>query len=186
VEAAQIDKYLNILTKWHKKHRLVGSVEPAWLIENVILDSLCFLAPLPSGVNSIADVGSGAGVPGIPLAIVRPDLTMSLIEARQRRASFLSTVVRELGLGSVDVVCGRVEGLGQSYEHRFDAAVMRCAAEVGAILGSAFRLVRPGGAVVLSSNPKAPVPPGGEVLLVRTGSGTSRTFIRFAAPEVRR
>src|SRR5215208_2420874 len=110
-EGAQFSKYLNILTKWQKTHRLIGSVQPSWVVTNIFLDSLCFLELMPSGVSRVADVGSGAGVPGIPMAIVRPDVTFSLIEARERRASFLSTVVRELELAHVEVVARRLEAV---------------------------------------------------------------------------
>ncbi len=185
-EADLTSKYLNILTKWHNTHRLVGSADPAWLIQNVFLDSLCFLGALPSELARVADIGSGAGVPGIPLAIVRPDVSFTLIEARRRRASFLSTVVRELELTGVDVVADRVEHLGTEYDERFDAVVMRCAAGMGAILEPALRLTRPGGVVIASSNPVALEEAGAEVVTVRNSPAGFRTFRRFVRQEFER
>ena len=178
-EAATLDKYLEILCKWQKTHRLVGSVEPAWVAENVVLDSIAFLEVLPAGVTRLADLGSGAGIPGIPIAIVRPDLHLCLIEARQRRASFLSTVVRELGLARVEVVASRAESLSVEELDRFDAVVMRCAGRATSMLALAARLLRPGGSVVMSAGPSTEPAPGAEVLTVRTPSGTLRTFHRY-------
>ena len=133
-EGSMASKYLNILIKWSKSQRLVGSVEPMWLIENVFLDSLCFLEALPSSARRLADVGSGAGIPGIPIAIVSPELEVDLIESRQRRVSFLSTAVRELALPRVRVVGARVEDLAESHAELFDAITMRCAGEVRAFI----------------------------------------------------
>lgn len=181
-EGQQFHKYLNLLIKWQKTHRLLGSVEPAWVVENVFVDSLCFLEALPVGATTIADLGSGAGVPGIPIAIVRPDLRLSLIEARQRRVSFLATVVRELGLAHAEVVAGRAEGLGAEHIARFDAVVMRCAGPIDAVLGGAFRLVRAGGVVVVAASSSAPVADCGEALSVHAPSGVARPFHRYSKP----
>jgi 16S rRNA (guanine527-N7)-methyltransferase len=172
-------KYLNLLSKWQKIHRFLGSVAPAWVVENVFLDSLCFLAALPEAVVRVADVGSGAGVPGIPVAIVRPDLRLSLIEARERRASFLSTAVRELELAHVEVVPHRIETLAGSYVGGFDAVMMRCAGEISSVLDRAYRLVRDGGVVIVSAPPVSQGRPGGELIAVRSLAGTPRNFRRF-------
>ena len=178
-EAGALHKYMNILIKWQKIHRLIGFAEPAWIVENVFLDSLCFLDALPSDAARIADLGSGAGVPGIPIAIVRRDLTLSLIEARQRRASFLSTVVRELELTHVTVVPSRAEDMAPDQRATFDAVVMRCAGSSELTLGPAMALARPGGAIVIAANPDVRPSAGGEALTVTTPSGTLRTFHRY-------
>ncbi len=178
-ERASIDKYLQLLRKWQKTHRLVGSVEPAWLIENVVLDSLCFLDALPPRARSVADLGSGAGIPGIPIAIVRPDLEVVLIEARARRVSFLSTVVRELSLSRVAVVGSRAEALGPEYDRRFDAVLMRCAGGIEDVLVTARRLVAEHGVVIAAAPPASPPAPGGEALTVMSPSGTPRTLHRY-------
>ena len=178
-EAELLRKYQDLLIKWQKTTRLVGSVEPSWVAENVFVHSFCFLVGLPEGTRRVADLGSGAGIPGVPIAIVRPDLETTLIEARQRRVSFLSTVVRELRLGSVTVVGNRIESLPSSYDARFDAVVMRCAGSRSEMLESALRLVRQGGVVVMSAPADGPTPRGAETLEVRAPSGLLWTFHRF-------
>jgi len=122
------------------------------------------------------------GIPGIPIAIVRTELCVSLIEARQRRVSFLSTVVRELDLSHVEVVAERAERLGSGYVGAYDAVVMRCAGEVTRALPAASRLVRPGGVVVASAPPGGRRPVDGQVLSARSPSGVLRTFYVYAKP----
>jgi 16S rRNA (guanine527-N7)-methyltransferase len=145
--------YLEILVKWQRLHRLVGSTDITWLVDNVILDSLAFLAGIPGGTESIVDIGSGAGIPGIPISIVNPGVAMCLVEARSRRASFLATVVRELLLDRVIVIHGRAESLPRQYLDHFDVAVMRCAGRACVVVPTAMRLVRSGGSVVVSAPP---------------------------------
>ena len=70
-------------------HRIIGSTEPDWIVEGLLLDSLLFLRVLSPDVQSILDFGAGAGLPGIPIKIVRPEIELTLLEARRRRASFL-------------------------------------------------------------------------------------------------
>jgi 16S rRNA (guanine527-N7)-methyltransferase len=168
-----------LLQKWQKTHRLIGSDDPAWIVENVFIHSLCFLEALPADSRSLADVGSGAGLPGVPIAIVRPDLVLTLVEAKQRRASFLSTVIRELRLDTTRVVSERVEDLGDDYTGRFDAVVMRCAGGAPRVLVDAFRVLRPGGVLIVSAHSASSLPDGAEIIAVRVPSGAQRTFHRF-------
>ena len=177
-EGHNIHKYLELLIKWQRVHRLVGSTGLEWLVDNVLLDSLAFLGSMPSEVEKVADVGSGAGIPGIPLAIVRPDAAISLIEARQRRASFLSTVVRELSLSRASVVASRAEDLGDEYAGAFDVAVMRCAGEVSSVLPAAMRLVRRKGMVVVAAGPGRRHA-SAEEILVPMSKGRGRVFHRY-------
>ena len=153
-EISAFVQYLGLLTKWQRVQRLVGSVDPKWLIENVILDSLLFLRALPAGVKSIADLGSGAGLPGIPIKIVNPEIKVTLIESRERRASFLSAAVRELGLLDCRVVVGRAESVEQT-DRGYDAVVMRCAGDLVELIPVAAALTRPGGVVIASGPPAA-------------------------------
>src|SRR5262249_45607279 len=104
LELATFDKYLFMLQKWQRIHRLIGSSDADWIVENLFLDSLLFLRVLPAEASSIADLGSGAGFPGIPIKIVKSHLEVRLIESRRRRASFLSAVIRELGLTHIRVL----------------------------------------------------------------------------------
>jgi len=146
-------KYLELLIKWKKSQRLIGSAEPHWIVQKLFLDSLLFLKVLPSPPSTLLDLGAGAGLPGIPLKIVLGEVELVLVESRQKRVSFLSSAVRELALENVRVVSGRVEDVMDELEGRFDAVVMRCAGDPGQLLPIAARLLRRGGTVRLLVHP---------------------------------
>jgi len=152
----RFSKYIELLQKWQKSVRLVGSADRAWLIENVILDSLLFLRVIPFDVKNVADFGAGAGVPGIPLVIALPEVAVTLIEARLKRLSFLAQVIRELELGTTTLVGARVTAsdIPDSLAGAFDAVVMRCAGSFTAVLPAAQRLARHRGVVIASGPPE--------------------------------
>lgn len=146
-------KYLELLVKWNRAQRLVSRSDPDWIAEHLLLDSLLFLRLLPSDTQTVADLGSGAGIPGVPIAIVRADARLTLIESRQKRVSFLSAVVRELPLSNVRVVGRRAEA-SPELVGSFDAVVARCAGRASDVLEVGLRLVRVGGFVVISGPPR--------------------------------
>jgi len=116
---------------------------------------LLFVRLLPSGVRRILDVGSGAGVPGVPLKIVLGDTAVTLLEARAKRVSFLAAVVRELALPECEVVNARLETMRTRRAGDFDAIVMRCAGDPAALSETAAPLLRPGGIVIASGPPRS-------------------------------
>lgn len=156
-EAEQFSNYLELLIKWQKAQRLVGSSDPGWIVDNLLLDSLLFLRVLPDHVHSLLDLGSGAGLPGIPIKIVRNEVGLTLVESRRRRASFLSAAVRELGLMRAEVMNTRAEAVADQFAGRFDAVVMRCAGSVDDLLPAAARFLTAGG-VAAASGPPSPGP----------------------------
>ncbi len=182
-EADQFLKYLTLLVKWQRVHRLVGSADPGWIVEELFLDSLLFLKVLPAIFGHLADVGSGAGIPGVPIKIVRRELELVLIESRQRRASFLSSVVRELGLAGVRVLNARAEDAPGDLVGRFDVVVLRCAGDLRLLMPAARRLLAPGGLVVASGPPDArPLRVGRQVSVAGNRPGTVRHFVIETAP----
>ena len=156
-EMESFDKYLKILLKWQRVERLVGSTDEMWIVEHLFLDSLLFLRVLPSAFGSVLDLGSGAGLPGLPIKIVKSEVELTLVESRRRRASFLSSAVRELGLDRTHVLEARVEDRLEELEGRFDVVVMRCAGNVGGLVPLGARIVRPHGVVVVAG-PSRPRP----------------------------
>jgi 16S rRNA (guanine(527)-N(7))-methyltransferase RsmG len=178
--------YLTLLQKWQRVQRLVGSTEAIWVIDNLFLDSLLFLRALPDDLRSLADLGSGAGFPGLPIKIVRPSLDVLLIESRLRRVSFLSTVVRELGLAGVSIQPGRAEALGGTVAP-VDAVVMRCAGDLATIMPSAEALLRPGGVIVVAGPPQPRSTSQGEWVDVESlDPRRSRRFLIYRPAEGRR
>jgi len=117
-----LDRYLVELARWGARQNLVGSLEREAL-ELHVRDSLA-AAPLLAERSSVVDLGSGAGFPGLPVAIARPDLQVTLLEIREKRVHFLRHVVRELGL-TCSVVRGRIESPPDT---PFDYALARAVA----------------------------------------------------------
>jgi 16S rRNA (guanine527-N7)-methyltransferase len=179
-ERDDFSKYLSLLLKWQKAHRLVGSSDPMWIVEHLFLDSLLFLKLLPALCRKLADVGSGAGLPGLPIKIVRNDLEVVLIESRRRRAMFLNNALRDLKLDGIQVLEGRIENLPSELNGSFDAAVMRCAGDIEDMIPAAAVLVADSGVVIASGPPKPrPLSVGEWVTVPGVRSGTSRRFARF-------
>jgi 16S rRNA (guanine527-N7)-methyltransferase len=174
-----------LLLKWQKIHRLLGSSDPGWIVEHIFLDSLLFRRVLPPGLETVLDAGSGAGVPGIPLKLVDPALDLTMVESRQRRASFLATAIRELALVKARVVADRLESVVRTSPDAFDAVVARCAGDLGYLFGIGAHLVRPGGVVVASGPPKEhPLPVGRWVTVPGVIPGRPRRFaIYLRDPE---
>ena len=122
-EAAQIRflQYLALIQKWNKVHNLTAIREPETMLARHLLDSLAVL-PHIAGPR-IADVGSGAGLPGIPLAIVRPEWHVVLVESNHKKAAFLQQARIELGLENVEVMAERVENIDPA--QGFDTVISR-------------------------------------------------------------
>lgn len=182
-ELAWFSNYLNLLVKWQKVHRIVGSADPMWIVEHLFLDSLLFLTLLPPSLRTLVDLGSGAGLPGLPIKIVSRELEITLVESRRRRAAFLSSAVRELKLERAHVVEGRIENLLDELEGRFEAVVMRCAGDVSELIPLAARLVESHGVVVAAGPPRpTPLALGEWVTVPGVKPGTTRRFAIYRRP----
>lgn len=129
----QIEKtvaYLELLDKWNKVHNLTAIKSVEEMIFRHILDSLS-IVPYLEG-SRIADVGSGAGLPGIPLAIFSPDCEFTLIESANKRVQFLKQVIHQLDLNNVKVIHSRVENVSETAP--FDSVVTRAFAKLPKML----------------------------------------------------
>lgn len=122
-----IQQYLLRIEKWNKIHNLTAIRNPQDMLYQHVMDSLAVL-PHIQGPN-IIDVGSGAGLPGIPLALARPDWQVSLVESNQKKASFLQQVKIELALQNVTVIAKRIEDIHA--EHTVDTIITRAFSDLG-------------------------------------------------------
>ncbi len=148
--AGQIESfrtYLAELKRWNRAHNLTGLRTDRDIIVKHFLDSLLFLKVLPAAVRSVADVGSGAGFPGLPMKIMNPALTLYLVEPTKKKAVFLRHISHLLGLTDVEVIdrrIGEVSGLA------VDAAVTRALFSVQDFVREAGHVLAPGGLLILS------------------------------------
>jgi 16S rRNA (guanine527-N7)-methyltransferase len=137
-------RYVDLLAAAGVERGLIGPVERPRLWTRHVLNSAVVAAALPDGGTPgprVVDVGSGAGLPGIPLALARPDLRLTLLEPLARRATFLHEAVAALGL-EAEVVRARAEEIG---EPRWDVVVARAVAPLERLLALADHLVQAGG-----------------------------------------
>ncbi len=119
--AVRLLQYLDLVEKWGEVYNLTAVRKPEAMLSRHLFDSLAVL-PHIAGPR-VADVGSGAGLPGIPLALVRPDWRVVLFESNQKKAVFLQQARIELGLKNVEVVAERVENF--SPKEKFDTVISR-------------------------------------------------------------
>ena len=131
--------YLDLLAKWNRTWNLTAVRDPEDMVSKHLLDSLAVL-PFVRG-TTLADLGSGAGLPGIPLAIARPDLNVTLVESNGKKARFLREAVRSLPLANVRVFEARV----QTVAGLFDAVTCRAFASLRDMLLWGGHLLAPGG-----------------------------------------
>ncbi|MEP6996705.1 MAG: 16S rRNA (guanine(527)-N(7))-methyltransferase RsmG [Betaproteobacteria bacterium] len=144
---AKLLAYLALLDKWNRTHNLTAIREPERMITHHLLDSLAVLPHLPSrGGLRVIDVGSGGGLPGIPLAIVRPDWRLALLDSNFKKAAFLRQAVIELPLTNVEVVAARVEHYAPAVP--FDIAISRAFSDLAVFAAASASLLAPEGRLV--------------------------------------
>jgi 16S rRNA (guanine527-N7)-methyltransferase len=128
-QSATLAAYLALLAKWNRAYNLTAIREPARMVTHHVLDSLAVLAHLPvhKGLQ-LLDVGSGGGLPGIPLAIARPDWHVTLVDPVHKKAAFLAQAAIELPLRNVTAHARRVEDL--PHERTYDVVISRAFADL--------------------------------------------------------
>jgi 16S rRNA (guanine527-N7)-methyltransferase len=142
---AAIYRYVDLLTSAGIERGLLGPREAARVWERHILNC-AVIAPAFGDARTVCDLGSGAGLPGIVLAVARPDLRLTLLEPLLRRATFLEEVVMDLALANVDVVRARAEDAGGRV--RVDVVTARAVAPLERLARWALPLLLPGGELV--------------------------------------
>jgi 16S rRNA (guanine527-N7)-methyltransferase len=153
--------YLALLERWNRAYNLTAVRDPDTMVIRHLLDSLSIL-PWIKG-SCVLDVGSGAGLPGIPLAVARPGLAFSLLDSNGKRTRFLTQAVAELQLMNIEVVRSRVEDYQPASP--FNSVVSRAFATLADLLASAGRLCAPDGRLlamkgVFPDDELARLPPG--------------------------
>jgi 16S rRNA (guanine527-N7)-methyltransferase len=132
-QVLKIQQYMKILLVWNEKVNLTAIRDPLDILYRHFCESMYAGVNVPMEKGRLADVGSGAGFPGLPLKIFRPDLQVFLIEANVKKATFLAEVIRELGLEDARVLVSRYEELGEEVAP-LDFVCSRAVGEVGALL----------------------------------------------------
>ena len=140
-EQALLLQYLVLLEKWNQVYNLTAIRDLAKMVSAHLLDSLA-VVPFLQG-HTVLDAGSGAGLPGIPIALAEPGLEVTLLDSSHKRTAFLRQAVADLGLRNATVVCERVESWQSP--RQFDVIVSRAFADLGEFVSLTQRLLAPGG-----------------------------------------
>ena len=153
-QIGRLDRYLDLLLAANEHMNLTRIADRADAEVRHVADALTLLPLLPAGPHRLADVGSGGGVPGIPLAVARPDASVTLIESVGKKADFLDNTVRELGLRNASVFRGRAEIWPKSSRDRFNVVTCRAVASMAKLLAWCRPLVTEGGVLLAMKGPR--------------------------------
>ncbi len=140
----QFDIYLSLFVRWNTRINLSAVRDPQEILTRHFIESITCARTLPAGVSTLLDFGSGGGLPGIPIALCRPEIAVTLAESQGKKAAFLQEAVRVLRI-STNVFAGRGETLPQ----QFDCVVLRAVDRMAHAVHSAAQLVRVGGCLAL-------------------------------------
>ena len=143
--------YLDELKKWNRAYNLTGLQSDTEIVIKHFLDSLLFLKVLPGDVCTVADIGSGAGFPGIPMKIMQPGLEMVLVEPSQKKSLFLQHMQRTLRLERIEIINKRIEDMQGTL---VDVAVTRALFRIREFISKAERILKENGMLILSKGPK--------------------------------
>jgi len=182
----QLAAYFRLLCQWNQRFNLSALHDSQEILEKHCLDSLsCLLLPEIRQATSLVDVGAGAGLPGLPLKIVRPSLRLTLMDSRRKCHRFLTAAVAELALPNVQTLPTRAEIAGRepSHRERYAVAVARALAPMPTLIEWLLPLVAPGGAAVAMKGPAVgPELAAAAPAIAALGGGAPRV-IQLTLPE---
>ena len=133
--------YIALIEKWNRVYNLTAIREPEKMVSHHLLDSLAVAPHLRA--KRLLDVGSGAGLPGIPLALAKPETQVTLLDSNHKKAAFLNQAVMELNLKNAEVCSERVESW--QTQNSFDVIISRAFSDMGEFVRSTRHLLAPGG-----------------------------------------
>ncbi len=143
--AGQFQNYLELLQKWNARLNLTAIRDPEEILQRHFVECIFAARHLPAEIRTLLDFGSGGGFPGIPIALCRPEIQVTLGESQAKKATFLRETARSLGIPNAEVYNGRVEALDRT----FDAVTLRAVDKMKEACRDAIHLVAPGGYLVL-------------------------------------
>jgi len=158
--ASQFEDYLSLFIRWNEHLNLSAIRDEEGIISRHLVESIMVARDFPQGISTLLDFGSGAGLPGIPIALCRPEIAVTLAESQGKKAAFLQEAVRVLGI-EAKVHAGRAEALRAV----FDCVILRAVDKMAKAVVAAVPLVAPSGWLALMTT-------GGEIAQLQKAAGT--------------
>lgn len=157
VQADQFNRYYEMLIDWNSRMNLTAITEYEDVVTKHFIDSVSIIKVHDITNESIIDIGTGAGFPGIPIKILFPDTNVTLLDSLQKRVGFLNEVIRELDLVNIEAVHGRAEDFGRDkkYREQFDICVSRAVANLSSLSEFCIPFVKKGGLFISYKSEKA-------------------------------
>jgi len=177
-------KYMNMLIEWNEKINLTAIIEPNDIILKHFIDSITIYKDIKDD-SSVVDVGTGAGFPGIPLAIMNESLKITLVDSLNKRLIFLQEVINELNLKNVELVHARAEEFGQNkkYREKFDVATSRAVANLSTLSEYLIPLVKLNGKIVCMKASEAEEEIKQAKKAINVLGGTIKNIEKFNLPQ---
>jgi 16S rRNA (guanine527-N7)-methyltransferase len=153
----EFDIFAASLLEGNKRANLVGASDAGKLLSHHLLDSLSCLVAMPVGNPRTIDIGSGVGLPGLPLAIARPDLPVTLLDSSIKRTAFMREFISQVRLENAEVICARAEDVGrdQGRREKYGCVVARAVAPLPTLIEYALPFLHVGGLFIAQRGPKA-------------------------------
>mgnify|MGYP000875920390 CR=1 FL=1 len=174
----QLRRYVEVLQVWNRKLALVASDDPTVVLQKHVADSL-FAAAHCSGSGAVVDLGSGAGFPGLVIAIVHPTARVTLVEARGKKVSFLEEACRAAGIRNAEPIHGRIETVATESRHRaaYEVVTSRALADLDVLQALAKPFAREKGRLLAMRAAMAPAPAEAARFDYTLPDGTPRTLL---------
>ena len=177
-----LEKFVDMLLERNQVMNLTAITEPDQVARLHLLDSLSLLPVEAFAGKAVIDVGTDAGFPGIPLAIVQQDADFTLLDSLGKRIRFLDEVREALGLGNVTCVHGRAEEFAQAHREQFDLAVSRAVANLAVLSELCLPLVKVGGAFLAMKSTGCEAETEGAQTAIRRLGGTLERVVDYTIP----
>ena len=180
----QFYKYMNMLIEWNEKINLTAIVEPKEVILKHFVDSLTISKYIERN-SYIADVGTGAGFPGIPLKILRDDIKVVLVDSLNKRIKFLDEIINKLELKNIKAIHSRAEEFGQNVEYReqFNIVTSRAVANLSTLSEYLMPLAKVGGKCLCMKGPEIEEEVNNGKIAIKILGGTITNIYKFNLPQ---
>lgn len=186
-QAAQLARYRDLLVEWNERFNLTAITDDASILTRHFADSLTALSQLPTGNGvTLMDAGTGAGLPGIPLKIARPDLDVTLVDGTGKKVTFCQAVIADLGLAGIRIIKGRAEELAHVKEHRakYRAVIARALAPLPTLVEYLLPFAKANGVVIAMKGSDAQTEAGQAARAIKLLGGELERIVAVTLPGV--